>query len=130
MAFIIHAQRFRYCSNRESWLLREKRVKMQSARFMIYGHIRDRIESLLTLLHAIFLFYLQSLKALQDTEESFTRGRDLISRGEFESALKSCIDTLSQLDKILCPPYRDYIQCQEGARRCLLTFGNTQIVPS
>lgn len=31
---------------------------------------------------------------------------------------------MAKLDDILCAPYRDYIQCQEKARRCMLALGN------
>lgn len=47
-----------------------------------------------------------------------------MNSGEFVAALERCVETLSKLDEVLCPPYRDYVQCQEGARRCILTMGN------
>ncbi|XP_046441017.1 SET and MYND domain-containing protein 4-like isoform X1 [Daphnia pulex] len=72
---------------------------------------------------------LKSLQALQDTEESFNRGNELIDQGNFAGALECCLQTMSKLDDILCPPYRDYIQCQERARRCILTLGNVIYAP-
>ena len=76
--------------------------------------------------HFLFLCLLvsQSLQALQDTEESFNRSNELLKSGDFKGALASCIKTLTKLDEILYPPYRDFIQCQEIARKCILTQGN------
>ena len=52
-----------------------------------------------------------------------------MNQGKFDEALQCCIETLTKLDEILCPPYRDYVQCQEGARRCFLTQGNVTYKP-
>ena len=71
----------------------------------------------------------QSLQALQDTEASFSRGNELIDQGNFAGALECCLQTMWKLDDILCAPYRDYIQCQERARRCILTLGNVIYAP-
>ncbi|XP_032793835.2 SET and MYND domain-containing protein 4 [Daphnia magna] len=67
---------------------------------------------------------LKSLQNLQDTEGSFVRGSELMDQGNFTGALKCCLETMAKLDDILCAPYRDYIQCQEKARRCMLALGN------
>ncbi|XP_057377156.1 SET and MYND domain-containing protein 4-like [Daphnia carinata] len=67
---------------------------------------------------------LKSLQNLQDTEGSFVRGSELLEQGNFAGALECCLQTMAKLDDILCAPYRDYIQCQEKARRCMLAQGN------
>ena len=84
----------------------------------------------LTSKHKSIWFYeivftsMQSLQNLQETEESFKKGAKMMGEGHFDQALSECTRTLNKLDEILCPPYRDYIQCQEGTRRCMLTMGN------
>jgi hypothetical protein len=78
--------------------------------------------------NCIFILFSQGLQSLQETEESFKRGAELMAEGQFDRALNECMETLNKLDAILCPPYRDYIQCQEGARRCMLTMGNTNFL--
>lgn len=70
---------------------------------------------------------LKSLTYLQETEDSVNRGRMLLDQGQFSAALGVYAKTLSKLDSILCPPYSDYIMCQESARKCMLTMGNVQI---
>lgn len=70
---------------------------------------------------------LKSLTYLQETEDSVNRGRMLLDQGQFSTALGVYAESLSKLDTILCPPYRDYIMCQESARKCMLTMGNVQI---
>lgn len=72
-------------------------------------------------------FFLQSLTHLQETEDSINRGKMLLDQGQFSAALDVYAKTLSKFDSILCPPYRDYIMCQESARKCMLTMGNVQI---
>lgn len=81
------------------------------------------------ILCCIICWRFQSLQALQDTEASFNRGNELIDQGNFAGALECCLQTMWKLDDILCAPYRDYIQCQERARRCILTLGNVIYAP-
>lgn len=69
----------------------------------------------------------QSLQKLQETEEPFSRGAELLQLGDYANALQCCSQTLGKLDEILCPPYRDYILCQENARRCMLAMGNLNV---
>ena len=91
------------------------------------GHLRWCLflpDSLKAVIAFCFVLFSQSLQSLQETEESFKRGAELMAEGQFDRALVECMETLNKLDAILCPPYRDYIQCQEGARRCMLTMGN------
>ena len=71
--------------------------------------------------------FLQSLSCLQETEDSVNRGKKLLDQGRFSTALDVYAGTMSKLDDILCPPYRDYIVCQESVRKCMLTMGNVQI---
>jgi len=70
---------------------------------------------------------LKSLSCLQETEDSVNRGKKLLDQGRFSTALDVYAGTMSKLDDILCPPYRDYIVCQESVRKCMLTMGNVQI---
>ena len=67
---------------------------------------------------------------MQLTEQTFNRARELIESGQFPSALNYFIQTLSKLDDVLCPPYQDYLLCQEGARKCMLTMGNIRFIGS
>jgi hypothetical protein len=45
--------------------------------------------------------------------------------GEIADALETYLDILKTLEKFLgFPPIKDYVLCQQSARRCMLSLGN------
>lgn len=54
----------------------------------------------------------------------FRVAKSLSEEGKYDLALKKFLELLMLLDTTLAPPFRDYHQCQEEIRTCMLSYGN------
>ncbi|XP_015187287.1 PREDICTED: SET and MYND domain-containing protein 4-like [Polistes dominula] len=70
---------------------------------------------------------LKGLKALQDTDMLFKVASRHLEDGRHNEALETYLKILKLLDETLSLPIRDYHLCQQGARLCMLTLGNTDL---
>ncbi|KAI4487055.1 hypothetical protein M0802_012078 [Mischocyttarus mexicanus] len=70
---------------------------------------------------------LKALNALKDTDKLFKVASNHLENGHHDKALESYLNMLKLLDETLTLPIRDYHLCQQGARLCMLTLGNTDL---
>ncbi|XP_069689519.1 SET and MYND domain-containing protein 4-like isoform X2 [Periplaneta americana] len=93
-------------------------VPTDTSDFMIQCHVCKQYTNIL-----------KGLKILQDTDEMFHTATRLMNEGKVKQALEKYIEILILLDKTLVPPFKDFHLCQQAIRRCMLSLGNTSIVP-
>lgn len=48
----------------------------------------------------------------------------LLSNGSTDKALKKYIDMMNIIDDVMAPPFKDYCNCQQSIKDCLLEYGN------
>ncbi|XP_055378198.1 SET and MYND domain-containing protein 4 [Condylostylus longicornis] len=67
---------------------------------------------------------LKGLKVMQDTEQITKIAKRLYDAGDYCKALQKNIDLLKMMNKVLAPPFTDYLQVQQSIRDCYLNLGN------
>ena len=70
-----------------------------------------------------------NISYFQDTDAMFRTATRLTNEGNNKEALEKYIEILVLLDSTLMPPFKDFHLCQQAIRRCMLSLGNTAIVP-
>ncbi|XP_031850428.2 protein-lysine N-methyltransferase SMYD4 [Nomia melanderi] len=71
---------------------------------------------------------LKGLKALQDTDALFKMALKRLNEGNHADALETYLKILKLLDERLALPIKDYHICQQGARLCMLSLGNSAYI--
>lgn len=65
------------------------------------------------------------INLLKDTDSKYMVAKELMDKHDYEKALPEFTALLSLLHKHLVPPFRDYHQCQQAIKQCMLSLGNT-----
>ena len=74
--------------------------------------------------YSVLLF--QSLQHFNDAKSALDLATSLAGRGQYDKAIDLFQKSLLQFDKILHPPHKYYLECQEGIRKCFWMFGNVR----
>ncbi len=48
----------------------------------------------------------------------------LYTEGDYAGSYKKYLQILKLLDEVMAPPFRDYCNCQQSLKECLLQNGN------
>lgn len=48
----------------------------------------------------------------------------LYSEGDYKGSYQKYLQILKLLDEVMAPPFRDYCNCQQSLKECLLQIGN------
>ncbi|XP_037034883.1 SET and MYND domain-containing protein 4 [Bradysia coprophila] len=71
-----------------------------------------------------FTNILKGLKAIQDTDMLDKTAKRLYSEKDYSGSYKKYLQILKLLDEVMAPPFRDYCNCQQSLKECLLQNGN------
>ncbi|KAJ6633064.1 SET and MYND domain-containing protein 4, partial [Pseudolycoriella hygida] len=71
-----------------------------------------------------FTNILKGLKAIQDTDLLDKTAKRLYDEGAYSESYRKYLEILKLLDEVMAPPFRDYCNCQQSLKECLLQNGN------
>lgn len=71
----------------------------------------------------LLLFYTSK----KDTDILGKTAKRLIDEGNYAKAIHKYIEMINIMDAVLAPPFRDYCNCQQSIKDCLLQYGNKWI---
>lgn len=77
-----------------------------------------------------FTNILKGLKAVQDTEFVEKTARRLTDAGDYQKALEKYYEMIKIMSDVMAPPFRDYCNCQQNIKDCLLEKGSIYMLPN
>lgn len=64
---------------------------------------------------------------MQDTDIVNRAAKRLAGAGEYTKAIPKYVEMINIMDSVMAPPFRDYCNCQQSIKDCLLQYGNKMV---